>query len=196
MKVRATISGGPILQSRSVAYAGASLLALVLVACDPGYPPAAEQMANLGLPVDSAMQVDEETVVIVRLASGTPELLIYTPNPFGGDEVKAWPADDGTIGDGAIGTGTSLPPFDEQRREYPFFYCYLFGAGQGPIGDILLSNPAARWQITNPEIDGWVVVMSNDEDVKAFEWDLIGADGRIIHAGRGFPGNYTCGAGG
>lgn len=202
MRVRATISGVmldrriPMLRSQPVVYAGAWLLALALVACDPGTPPAAEQMASLGVPVDSAMQVNEETVVIVRLASGLPELLIYTPNRFGGDEVSAWPADDGTIGDGAYGSGTSLPPFDEERDEYPFFYCYLFGAGQGPIEDIVLSNPAARWQITNPEIDGWVVVMSDEEDVKALEWQLVGADGGVIHAGRGFSGNYTCGWGG
>jgi hypothetical protein len=146
-------------------------------------------MSDLGLPVASALRVDEDTLVTVRMVSGVPELLIYTPFSFGGDEVHQWPAESGTINDrGAFGRGISLGPFNATRREYEFFYCYLFGAGQGPIRDIRLSDPAARWKLTNPEIDGWVIVIPNDEDFMELEWVLIGGDGGVIHSGIGFPG--------
>ena len=78
-----------------------------IAACDPGAPSAAEQMASLGLSIDSAMQVDEDTVVTVHLASDAPELLIYTPYKFGGDAVSPWPADEGPLGEnGAYGSAT------------------------------------------------------------------------------------------
>jgi hypothetical protein len=153
-------------------------------------------MRSLGLPVDSAMRVDDDTTVTVHMTSSGPELLIYTPYRFGGDQATAWLADDAHIGEsGSIGSGTSLGPFNDARREYEFFYCYVFGAGQGPVRDIVLSDSEARWQLTKPEINGWVIVLTDEADVSALEWEIVGIEDTTLHAGRGFPGNYTCGAG-
>ena len=178
---------------RVVGSLAACVVALALASCDHGTPPAAEQMSSMGLPAESALQVNEETVVTVRMAGEAPELLIFTPNRFGGDEMYAWPAASGAPGGLQVGNGFSLGIYNEDRDEYDPGFCYVFGAGQGPIEDVTVDDPAARSQVVNPEIGGWVIVMSEDEGVGELNWQLIGSAGDVIHDGRGFPGrSYMC----
>lgn len=165
---------------------------LFMASCDVGDPPAAEQMLSLGLPVESAFRVDADTVVTVRMAGEKAELLIYRPHSFGGDEVNVWPAAMTSASGTEIGNGYSQR-YDDRRNEGGPGYCYLFGAGTGPIGDIEVSDPEARWQIVNDEIDAWVIVMPEEEEQGGLDWQLIGPDGDLLDSGRGFPGlSYRC----
>lgn len=150
-------------------------------------------MRSLDLPAESALQVNEETTVTVRMAKGSPELLIYTPFSFGGDDAEAWPAEAVAGSGGRVGNGFSLGIYDDENSARGPGFCYVFGAGQGPISEIAIDDPAARWQIVNDEIDGWVIVMSEDAELGELDWQLIGPGGDVVHSGRGFPGQaYRC----
>ena len=166
---------------------------LALAACDPGMPTADEQMRSMGLPVESAMQVNEETVATVRMNAGSAELLIFTPDRFGGDELHTWPAEPSTSAGGQIGNGYSLVPEDDTRTDREPGICYVFGAAQGAVDDIVADDPTARGQVVNPEIGGWVIVMPESGATTELEWQLIASAGDVIYSGRGFPGSsFLC----
>lgn len=139
------------------------------------------------------MRVNEETLVTVRMQGGVAELLIFTPNRFGGDEFTAWPAEPSTSAGGQIGNGYSLKPEDDTRTDREPGICYVFGAAQGAVDDIVVDDPAARGQVVNPEIGGWVIVMPESEATTELDWQLVASAGDEIYSGRGFPGSsFLC----
>jgi len=158
---------------------------MVASGCDPGLPSAEDQMRRMGVPLNAVMEVNEETKVTLWLHDGKPEFVIFNPYPFGGWEPHPWLADLPTVGGGEMGgQAYSLGPAHEATGGLPAGFdpgfCYLFGAGQGPIKEVHVSSPDARWQIVNPSIGGWVIVVSETVGLNDLELQLIGPDDEVV----------------
>lgn len=160
------------------------LLGLSAVACvDQGPPSTEEQMGTLGLPLDSLMDVDDTTQVAINIQDGKPVLLIFTPHRFGGSDRKEWIGERPSVNGGLMGDARSSTELDDQGVVR---YEYLFGAGQGPIESVVVTNPAARAEVVNPETGAWVIVVPATVGVEGLEWDLVGPENEVVYSGIGW----------
>ncbi len=134
-------------------------------------------MREAGLPLGSLFTVDEDTQITVRLEDGVPQLLIFTPDAFGGSALRVWPAGRPTASGGQVGRASS------------FGWKYLFGAGQGPLGQVVADSPDARTAMVNPAIDGWVIVIPTAIGTDTLPWRLIDPNGVVMFesVGLGLP---------
>jgi hypothetical protein len=153
----------------------ALVVTIVVAACiDRGPPSTEEQMRSMGLPLDILVTIDERSEVTIRSNDGTPELLFFTADVFGGSRLGVVPAERPTTNGGMVGdAGTE----------------YLFGAGQGPIARVETDESEARVELVNPDIDGWLIVVPETVGTAALPWRLIGPDGVALYAsvGIGMP---------
>lgn len=164
-----------------------TLCALASVSCvESGFPSLDEQLDKLGVPRDLVVTVNAQTRATVHLNDGQPELVIFEPYRFGGWEPHAWPPDKATVAGGQVGHGASIGTSTDSGFEHGFQY--LFGAGQGPLSRVALTNREARSKVVDPEIGGWVIVFPETLALNDIEWDLIGADGVVLYSGRGLNG--------
>lgn len=162
----------------------AVLLGASSAACiDRGPPSTEEQLESLGLPLDSLMDVDEATQVTVHVQDGKPVLLIFTPQPFGGSDRKEWVAERPSVNGGLMGDARSSADVDGQGVVR---YEYLFGAGQGPIDRVEVTDLSARAEVVNPETGAWVIVVPAHVGVEGLEWDLIGLENQMVYSGIGW----------
>lgn len=160
------------------------LLGLSPVACtDQGPPSTEEQMGTLGLPLDSLMDVDDDTQVTVNIQDGKPVLLVFTPHRFGGSDRKEWVGERPSVNGGLMGDARSSTELDDQGVVR---YEYLFGAGQGQLDMVMVDNPEARAQVVNPETGAWVIVVPDIVGVEGLEWDLVGPENEVIFSGIGW----------
>jgi len=138
--------------------------------------------------MDALLNVNAETRVTLHM-NADPELLIFVPGHFGGWEPHATLGERPTVDGGKMGDSYSLGPWNDEQRQYDPGYCYLFGANQGPIKKISVGTSEAKWQIVNPAIGGWVIVVPESVGTEALEWQLIGPDGASVfeHAGSDAP---------
>lgn len=179
-----------LVRRRRLRIAAVLALAAAVSACvDNGPPSMEQQLRDQGLPLDMVMSVDQETEVMVRLNDGRPELMIFTPHRFGGSEMKPWPADRPTVNGGEVGDARSPRESNDEQRVDGLGWEYLFGAGQGWVGDVVVDEPEARAQVVNPDIGGWVIVVPETVEIKSLRWKLMGADGRTLFqaTGAGLP---------
>ena len=175
-------------RSRRVVAVGI-VLTLGVAACDRGSPSTEQQLRDAGLPLDTLMTVDEHTQAMVRLSDGAPEMMIFTPDRFGGSIVGRLPADHASANGGQTGRAWSLGAFSDTTRTYGPGWDLLFGAGQGPIEQVVVDEQDARAQIVNPGIGGWVIVVPDTVEIESLSWRLVGADGAVVYraVGPGLP---------
>jgi hypothetical protein len=162
----------------------ALVLTVFLAACiDRGPPSTEDQMRSLGLPLDNLVTIDERTEVSIRSNDGTPELLVFVADVFGGSRLGVNPASRPTVNGGMVGDATSPgQSIDNQRGPA---HQYLFGAGQGPIARVETDEPEARVELVNPDIDGWLIVVPETVGADYVPWRLVGTDGAVVYASAG-----------
>ena len=143
-----------------------------------------------GMP-DWGMAVDEATRAYVSVRDGVPELLIHTPNDFGGVDLAVTAADTPTVNGGLAGTATSPG------------HRYLFGAGQGPLRSHVIDAGVIRaadqepvsplTQSTRIVVDAerqtfdatWIIVVPDSVPIGDVQWRLVDPDGTSIYEAQG-----------
>jgi hypothetical protein len=186
--VREVVSLARRRQSVALRTAVALLLIFAASACDQGLPSTEQQMRSLGLPMDSLVTIDENTQVTERVNEGVPELLMFTPAAFGGSVLTVNPATRPTVNGGMVGKG-EYGALQHEDRVLPAVQ-YLFGAGQGPIGQVQVDEPTARAELVNREINGWLIVVDGTVVLDGLTWRLLDPDGAVLFdsVGLGLPG--------
>lgn len=53
------------------------------------------------------------------------------------------------------------------------------------IGTVRVDNPEARWQIVNPAIGGWAIVVSEEIGIEDLAWEVLDEKGKLLLAGTG-----------
>jgi len=172
--------------SRTVArrLTAALVVTIVVAGCiDRGPPSTEDQMRSMGLAPDILVTIDERTEVTIRSNDGTPELLVFVADVFGGSRLGVNPASRPTVGAGMVGDATSPGPRPDGLPGPA--YQYLFGADQGPIAKVETDEPEARIELVNPDIDGWLIVVPETVGADYVPWRLVGTDGAVVYASAG-----------
>ena len=163
-------------------------LAMAAAGCiDRGPPSTEDQMRSMGLPLDSLVTVDDETQVTVRTEDGTPELLIFVADVFGGSDLGINPAKQQTINGGMVGDAISPGPHIDGKVGPA--HQYLFGAGQSPLSRVETDEPGAMVELVNRDVNGWLIEVPGALGLGALPWRLVGADETVLYesVGTGMP---------
>ena len=144
------------------------------------------ESVGTGMPGSAfGIEVEARSRASIRLRDGVPDLIIFTPNRFGGAEMEVFPADRPTVDGGFAGTAVH-----GGNR-------YVFGAGQGQLmhrtgAKVLQPQPSDTgvaevhaYTFNYADDAGWIIVAPETMSINEIQWRLVDPDGNTIHEATG-----------